>query len=282
MRTVIVTGATSGFGRSLVREFLNNGDRVVATGRRLSQRKELLAEERERWPNRLIERDLDVTDATERSKLEEFCRVELGGHVDILVNNAGYGLFGALEDLGEDELRAQFDVNFFGLAFVTRDLLPFLRASKGMIFNLSSVLGFMGFPLTGAYCASKFAVEGLTESLFHELKSHGVRVCLIEPGSYQTGFGSGSAWAAKSGPPSAFAAQDLKYKKMRTALGGGRPVNPDVDEVPRGILKLSNKRCLPLRARFGKDSRGTFLGRKLLPSGLFLKILGTYFSRKIG
>lgn len=281
MRTVVVTGATSGFGKSLVRHFLDNGDRVIATGRRLTARKDVLESERGKWPARLIEHDLDVTSSEDRSRFEEFCRVKLDGRVDILVNNAGYGLFGAFEDLSETEMRAQFEVNFFGLALLMRDLLPFLRVSKGKIFNLSSAFGVIGFPLTSLYCASKHAVEGLSESLRTELQPHGVQICLIEPGSYQTGFKSGSAWPQRTPLDSPFARQTLLYKEFRSKLAAARPTNPDLDEVPRGLVKLSNKSRLPLRAAFGKDARSSILAKKILPAGLFNMIFDFYLGRTI-
>lgn len=207
MRTIVITGATSGFGKGLVKEFLRNGDRVIATGRNLSQRREILLDERVLAQGRLIEKDLDVTSDEQRQEFAKYCRQELG-HVDILVNNAGYGVFGALEDLDEAQIRQQFEANFFGLALITQSLLPLLRHGKGRIINLSSVLGLMGMPLTSMYCASKYAVEGLTESLHYELAPYNVQVCLVEPGSFPTGFGAHLNWGAHSqSPGSAFRRQ---------------------------------------------------------------------------
>ncbi|MBX2988681.1 MAG: SDR family oxidoreductase [Bdellovibrionaceae bacterium] len=279
-RIVVITGATSGFGRGLVREFLDNGDTVIATGRQLTRRPEILQEERAGFGERLIEMDLDVTLSLEREIFVQTCQ-EKFGRVDVLVNNAGYGLFGALEDTGEMQLRAQMEVNYFGLVLLTRDLLPLLRSSRGRIFNFSSVLGFMGFPLTALYCASKHAIEGFTESLSFELRSHGVQVCLIEPGSYQTGFGGSVMWAEKSADEnSAFFRQSKNYKDFREVLSNGPTLNK-VSDVPRGVVRLSRRSRLPLRARFGKDSQATYWLRRLLPARLFLFMMTRFFATNI-
>ena len=110
--------------------------------------------------------------------------------LDALVNNAGYGLFGVFEELSEDLIRKQMEVNFFGCVLLTQALLPSIRATRGVILNLSSMLGFFAPPMSSLYCASKFAIEGWSESLHFELAPHGVRVVLIEPGSFNTQFGS--------------------------------------------------------------------------------------------
>ncbi len=280
MRTVVITGATSGFGKGLVKEFLAQGDRVIATGRNLSKRQEILVDERILSQGRLIEKDLDVTSAAQRLEFANYCRQELGT-LDVLVNNAGYGVFGALEDLDESQLRQQFEANFFGLALVTQSLLPILRIRHGRIINLSSVLGFMGLPLTSAYCASKYAVEGLTEALRFELAPHNVQVCLVEPGSFPTGFGIHLNWGQRSqSPSSAFRKQSQNYEKMRQGLSQETPFN-NPHQVVRGIVKLSQKKRMPLRKRFGLDCQGSFWLRRLLPERVFLGLMGLLFRMTI-
>lgn len=280
MRTIVITGATSGFGKGMVREFLANGDRVIATGRRLTSRREVLQAERAAAGNRLLEVNLDVTSAEERRAFVEFCRHELGGRIDVLVNNAAYGLYGALEDASEDEIRAQYEVNVFGLIFVTRDLLPFLRATRGKIFQVASVLGFISLPLTSLYCSTKWAVEGLTEALYHELRPHGVQVCLIEPGAYQTGFTASTQWTTGK-PDSVYRQQEENYRTWRRNQNNGWSLNNPAS-VPRGIRKLSNRRRLPLRVPFGKDANFSAWTRRLLPSRLFLFLMSLVVRTKIG
>jgi short-subunit dehydrogenase len=165
-RTIVITGATSGFGLSLVREFLKNGDKVIATGRNLTMRQEVFAAERAKYKDQLIEKNLDITSDTESLELKKYLE-DQSLKIDVLINNAGHGLFGALEDLSTQQIRQQFEVNFFGLVNLTQLLLPLLIKASGKIFNFSSVFGFTGFPLSSAYCASKFAVEGFSESLLN-------------------------------------------------------------------------------------------------------------------
>lgn len=274
MRKVLVTGSTSGFGKLMVDAFLKNGDLVVATGRNLGGRTETFAIERQAYPGRLLEYSLDVTKPDEVQKVKEALQEKLGG-LDILINNAGYGLFGALEDLSEQEIRYQMEVNFFGTVSVTRSLLPLLRKNKGMIFNFSSVFGFMGFPLTSLYCASKYAVEGLTESLRGELAPHGVQVCLIEPGGYRTNFGNNLAWANSSDQ---YGLQHRNYRSLRDKLASRKPQLPE--EVSQGILELSLLKKLPMRKVFGKDGKASYFMKRYLPSGLYFFMMDMFF-RKI-
>lgn len=274
MRKVLITGATSGFGKLLVHAFLRNGDHVIATGRNLTSRKEIF--ESERRPNvRLTEYAMDVTNKTEVAAVVKEVESKFG-NIDILINNAGYGLFGALEDLQEDEIRYQMEVNFFGTVNVTQAFLPLLRASRGKIFNFSSVFGFMGFPLTSLYCASKFAVEGLTESLRGELAPHGVQVCLIEPGGYRTNFGTSLAWSMKN-PGSVYSKQFNNYKAIHAKISARKPQEPT--EVSEGILKLSKRSKLPMRKVFGKDGSMSYILRRYLPTGLYYGIMDVAFKK---
>jgi NAD(P)-dependent dehydrogenase (short-subunit alcohol dehydrogenase family) len=273
MRSVVVTGATAGFGKLLVQEFLKNGDQVIATGRKLTSRREIFVAEREQYAGRLIEKNLDVTDANERKEFAAFCKTELKT-VDVLINNAGFGLFGALEDTSEALIRRQMEVNFFGSAFMIQELLPSLRASRGKIVNLSSTFGFMAFPMASLYCASKYAIEGLSESLYYELAPHGVQVCLIEPGSYRTQFSQNMAWADGSEDArSAYAKQTRNFRGFQGKLSTrSNPPNPL--EVATGIVRLCSRKKLPLRAVYGKDSRFSKVFRKFTPERLFLRAIG--------
>lgn len=274
MRKVLITGATSGFGKLLVHAFLRNGDQVIATGRNLTSRKEIF--ESERKPNaRLVEYTMDVTNKAEVAAVVSEVEAKFGS-IDILINNAGYGLFGALEDLQEDEIRYQMEVNFFGTVNVTQAFLPMLRKSKGKIFNFSSVFGFMGFPMTSLYCASKFAVEGLTESLRGELAPHGVQVCLIEPGGYRTNFGTSLAWSMKN-PDSVYRQQFHNYKAINAKIAARKPQEPS--EVSEGILKLSLKSRLPMRKVFGKDGNLSHVMRRTLPSSVYYGLMDVVFKK---
>jgi NAD(P)-dependent dehydrogenase (short-subunit alcohol dehydrogenase family) len=266
--TVLITGCSSGFGRAAVRAFAHAGFVVLATARDLAARPGLPAELQREGPGRVLPLSLDVTDAAEREAVAAFVRARPGG-LDCLVNNAGYGVFGALEDCAPDQLRRQMEVNFFGAALLTQALLPSLRAARGRVINVSSMLGSVGFPLTGAYCASKFALEGLTESLAHELRPHGVGVALVEPGGYPTRFASSVEWAAGSvSAGSAYAARSAGYRRrLETFDGRRRGSSPDV--VARVVVGLALARRLPLRRRVGRDARLVHVARRVLPEGLW-------------
>ena len=275
MRKVLITGSTSGFGRLMVEAFLNHGDMVVASGRNLKSRQELFQNERLKYPHTFREVDLDVTDL-QQINLAAHEVSQLVGGLDILINNAGYGLFGALEDLEGGEIRHQMEVNFFGTVEVTRAFLPMLRMSQGKIFNLSSVFGFMGFPLTSLYCASKYAVEGLTESLRGELQKFGVQVCLIEPGGYRTDFGSNLNWSEKK-LDSVYSHQMKNYRELHTFFSSKKVQEPI--EVSQGILKLSLKRKLPMRKVFGQDAKLSYTLKMFVPEWIYFSVMDYVFGK---
>jgi short-subunit dehydrogenase len=269
MRKVLITGATSGFGQLMVKEFLKNGDFVIATGRNLTSRNHLFETERAKYSQSFRELNLDITDHLQIQSVTEEIK-QLGGTLDVLVNNAGHGLFGALEDLNSDEIRHQMEVNFFGLVEVTRSLLPFLRRSKGKIFNFSSVFGLMGFPLTGLYCASKYAVEGLSESLRIELSSLGVQVCLIEPGGYRTDFSQNLKWSDQH-PDSVYSKQMKNYQNLHEHFSKKKTQEPI--EVAQGVLKLSLRSKLPMRRVFGVDGKFSYVLKTILPEFIYFPLM---------
>jgi len=181
-RTVFITGTTGGIGAASAQLFLKHGWQVIATSR-----------EPERmgvWcrSDRVTVLALDVTDEyTAQYAINE--AMQRRGSIDVLVNNAGAGLAGPVEAIPQAEFEALFAANFFGAVRLTRLLLPHFRAAgTGTIINVSSIAGRMGLPLRSPYCATKFALEGFTESLYYELKPHGLRVKLVEPGGIRTQF----------------------------------------------------------------------------------------------
>jgi NAD(P)-dependent dehydrogenase (short-subunit alcohol dehydrogenase family) len=183
-RTWLITGCSSGFGRALAQVLLERGERVVITARRPEALTDLL---RGHAP-RVIALGLDITDerqveAAVSSALQRF------GAIDVLVNNAGYGCVGTVEDTSPALARALMDTNYFGTLAMIRAVLPHMvRRRSGQIVNIGSVAGQIGFPLLAYYCASKFAVAGMSESLAAELRPLGIRVTLAELGPYATGF----------------------------------------------------------------------------------------------
>ncbi|MCU1758571.1 SDR family oxidoreductase [Pseudomonas sp. 14P_8.1_Bac3] len=187
-QTVLITGASTGFGRSAAQMFAAQGWNVIATMRTLSAGADLAALE-----NLLVVR-LDVQDPVSIDSAIA-AGIERFGQIDVLVNNAGFGLFGVFEGTSPEKIREQFDVNVFGVMDVTRAILPHFRARQaGVIVNVSSGAGVFGLPMISAYSASKFALEGFSESLSYELAALGIVVKIVEPGGVvSTGFGARSA-----------------------------------------------------------------------------------------
>jgi short-subunit dehydrogenase len=214
-RTVLVTGATAGIGRYLALDLATRGHRVFATGRN-AEALSVLAAEAVSKGLKLSAVALDVTSAQSIAGAAAVVRAQTGGHgVDVIVNNAGYGQGGPLLEVSDATLREQFDTNFFGLMAVTRAFVPeMLARGRGWILNVSSVGGRVTFPFFGAYHASKYALEALSDALRAELRGFGVHVALIEPGPIESRF---SERAFGSLP----AEQDASPYAASYALAGG-------------------------------------------------------------
>jgi short-subunit dehydrogenase len=200
----LVTGASTGFGAEFVKQALAAGHRVVATARDPAA----LASVAEGYGDRVLVRALDVTDAEQSARVVADAEAHFGS-LDVLVNNAGFGYFGAIEEGEEETIRRVFEVNVFGLARLTRLVLPGMRArGRGTIVNLSSIGGLSAAPGAGYYAATKFAVEALSESLAAEVAGFGIGVLIVEPGLFRTDFMGRSvsiapANAAYEGTPAA-------------------------------------------------------------------------------
>lgn len=193
MKTWFITGASSGFGKELAEAVLAKGDSAVLTARRL----EPLQEIAQAYGERALALKLDVTDVAARVAALK-AATDKFGRIDVLANIAGAGSYGALEEFTSAQIRAQMELNFFAAAELSREVLPQMRAQKsGHILNLTSIAGLVAFPGSGLYNASKFALEGFTEALHHEVKPFGVRVTLIEPGAFRTGFAGSAAMKAE-------------------------------------------------------------------------------------
>ncbi|MFC0267933.1 oxidoreductase [Kushneria aurantia] len=188
LKTIVITGVSSGLGRSIALEALARGHRVVGTLRQEEQRAEFEALE----PGRSIGRLLDVTDHNAIQPFVEGIEREFGA-IDVLLNNAGYGLQGVIEELDADAMRRQYDVNVFAPVALIQAVLPSMRRRRaGHIVNMVSMGGIIAFPNLGAYNSSKFAFLGLNESLTQEVASLGIKVTAIMPGVYR------SDWASRS------------------------------------------------------------------------------------
>lgn len=275
MKTVLITGCSSGFGFELVGRFLERNWRVIATMRNLRDRAMIFDIEKQRYGDQLILFELDVTSSSDRSKI--YAHLDRAGiPLDCLVNNAGYGLFGAFEDLSEAQIRAQFEVNVFGLMLLTQQILPLIRKTRGRILNISSVVGYTGVPFTSMYSASKFAVEGFSESLAYDLIPFGVQVCLIEPGRHRTHFSKKLSYGEKALDPfSPYFRFTKRFKDYRDK-GSEGPGIPSYHVVDR-VVRLAEASRIPLRCPVGTDAWAAYLLKKILPSSIFHWILGRAF-----
>jgi NAD(P)-dependent dehydrogenase (short-subunit alcohol dehydrogenase family) len=245
-RVWLITGCSSGFGRELALAALAAGDRVLATARKPA----VLAELAERGGDRLRTAALDVTDpATVDAAVET--ALEAFGQVDVLVNNAGNGSVGAVEEFTTAELRELMEVMFFGAVAATKAVLPHLRARRtGTIVMISSMGGQVTMPGFGAYCAAKFALEGLAESLAAEVAPLGVRVLIVEPGAFRTEFGGSRMHRS---------AEIADYREStaatRAAVDGMDQTQPgDPAKAAAAILQAVGSDHPPLRLALGNDA----------------------------
>ena len=208
-KVAVVTGSSSGIGHEIALILARNGFLTYATMRDLQKNSKLKSiKDEENLPLEFIQ--LDVTDENSvRTAVQKI--YDDVGRIDMLINNAGYGLTGAFEDLSIDEIKTQFETNFYGLIRTTQAILPIMRKQKsGTIVNMSSGAGRFGFPMGSAYVSTKFAVEGLSESLSYEVEPFGIRVILIEPGMIKTNFSNASIMAKKSIDPNSSYAPLMK------------------------------------------------------------------------
>lgn len=272
-RTVLITGCSTGFGRGMVDEFLGRGWFVFATLRRAEERRELFGDLPDRYPGHLRLLELDVTSPGDREAA--VAAVTEHGRLDCLVSNAGYGVFGACEDVSEEQWRGVFETNFFGAVFTIRALLPLVRAAKGTVVIVSSVFGLNGFPLTGAYCASKFALEGFAESLFFELHPHGVHVGVLEPGASVTGFGANVVWGEGETEP--FASQTAGYRRLKKKIAATG--KDDTPKIARLTADLAEKRTRRFRRLVGGDAAFGYWFRRLLPDWIGLPLSNFFYGR---
>jgi NAD(P)-dependent dehydrogenase (short-subunit alcohol dehydrogenase family) len=235
-----ITGTSRGFGKAWATAALERGDKVAGTARDLST----VADLTERFGDAFLGIELDVTD-----READFAAVARAhdrfGRLDVVVNNAGYGHFGMVEELSEREVRDQLETNFFGALWITQAALPILRAQgSGHIIQVSSIGGISAFVDVGAYHASKWALEGLSQSLSQEVAEFGIHVTLVEPGGFATDWGGSSSRRSASLP--AYAAAHERRNAQRAAQSQGDP-----DASAEAILRVVDADEPPLRVFFG-------------------------------
>lgn len=242
-KVIFITGASKGFGRLWAEALLKRGDRVAATARNIAA----LADLKEKYTDRILTLPLDVNNRSQ--VFETVSEIEKQfGRIDVLINNAGFGLFGTTEETTEKQAREQMETNFFGSLWVAQAVLPVMRKQKsGHIIQVSSFLGLTTLPLLGLYNASKFAVEGLIETIGSETAHLGIKTTLIEPNGFATD------WSGASAIQTSADIEDYNPVRKAFAESGDNPEiwgKPEATVEP--ILNIIDSQNPPQRLLFGK------------------------------
>jgi len=246
-RVWFITGASRGFGALIAKDALDRGDKVIATARN----PKVVIETLGNHPN-LLALQLDVTN--EAASIEAAKKaIDRFSQIDILVNNAGYGLLGAVEESGDQEVKDLFNTNVFGLLNVIRAVVPYMRKQgNGHIINISSIGGYASYPGWGAYCATKFAVEALTESLAYELEPFGVKATTVEPGFFRTDFLDSTSLVSTEKSFPEYAATVGAMRDFAASANHAQPGDPT--KLSKAIIKLVDSKEPPLRLPLGSDT----------------------------
>jgi NAD(P)-dependent dehydrogenase (short-subunit alcohol dehydrogenase family) len=240
----MITGCSTGFGRELATSALDKGYKVVVTARKTEDIQDIVSQ----YPDTAIAIKLDVTKQDDiKSSVQQ--AMDKFGRIDVLVNNAGIGYFGAVEESEDDEVRRMFEINFFGLANMTKEVLPVMRKQRsGHIVNIASIGGLVSFPAVGFYNATKYAVDGLSESLAKETAPLGIKVTVIAPSGFRTD------WAGRSANNSKTVIEDYattagQNKNNIRGYSGNQPGDPV--RAAKAIIKAVESENPPLRLLLG-------------------------------
>jgi len=246
-KVYLITGTSTGFGRSLAEAVLERGDKVVLTARKPEQ----VAQLAQANPENAIAIRLDVTNAEEREAAVQ-ATIERFGRIDVLVNNAGQGSLGAIEGFSSEQIRKQFEVNCFGVIEMTRAVLPLMRHQKsGHIVNITSIGGLASIGGFALYCSTKFAIEGFAEGLRDEVKPLGINVTIVEPGAFRTNF----AGDANMQPQTEIDDYKPVVDPIRAYLYGNHGKQPgDPKKAALAIIQAVESANPPLRLMLGADA----------------------------
>jgi NAD(P)-dependent dehydrogenase (short-subunit alcohol dehydrogenase family) len=246
----LVTGASKGLGLSLVKTLLNHGYRVAATSRSLKALESAVGEHKDFLPLQVDLMNEESVDSGITQVLNTF------GQLDVVVNNAGYGQNGTLEEISDQEARQNFDVNVFGLLNVVRKSMPHLREQQsGHIFNIASVAGLLGnFPGFGIYCATKFAVVGLTEALSAEAESFGIKTTVVYPGYFRTEFLSDDSLKLAKNRMDIYAKARASERLHKEEISGNQLGDPD--KAAEVLIQVAESENPALHLFLGSDAYG--------------------------
>ena len=251
-KTWFITGASRGLGTEIAKAALRAGDRVVAAGRKRASVTQSLGPDSEN----LLAVELDVVDAKQAQAAVDAAIARFGA-IDVLVNNAGYGRLGFFEENTLADIKEQFDTNVYGVFNVTWAALPHMRAARGgRIFNLSSIAGLRGTEFGSVYCASKFALEGHSESLAQELKPFGIFVTIVEPGPFRTDFLTPESLRIGDRPVADYDERRTQLKAAFAQRNGQQPGDPV--KLADAMVRLSREAAPPLRFVAGSIAVGAF------------------------
>ncbi|MBF72403.1 MAG: short-chain dehydrogenase/reductase [Flavobacteriales bacterium] len=267
-KVVIITGASRGFGELIAKKFQKENFQVIATMRNIDSSPSL---------KKLENLDIKKLDVTVKSDIKNVVdyTVEKYGRIDILINNAGYGAFGFLEEASDEEIRNQFNVNYFGLIDCIKGVLPQMRKQKdGVIVNISSIAGRFGLPFTSLYNSSKFAVEGLTECLHYELSLFGIDIKTVAPGSFRTGFHDSINFTEDEKKEDL----DVVRENLKKALEDGIKNKPP---FPFGFGNNDDVANFVFKKSITKSKVSNFIGRDTKIINFFIKIFGRELLFKI-
>lgn len=245
----LVTGASKGLGLSLVKKLLKEGFRVIAT----SRNKHALIQELGDVSDLFLPIEVNLSD-NEDVKNAIATSITHFGKLDVIVNNAGFGQIGTLEELTDEEARSSFDINVFGSLNIIRNAMPYLRQHKsGHIFNIASIGGFSGgFAGWGIYCATKFAVAGLTESLAEEVKGFGIKATVVYPGYFRTDFLAKGSVQTPQHTIAAYEAARQSEQAHLNDIDGHQPNDPD--KAADALIAISKSENPPVHLFLGSDA----------------------------
>ncbi len=274
-RVVLITGASSGIGKACAQHLCQKGYKVYGTSRQALWSSNAPAERTGRQPGsfQLIPMDVTSDESVKRGVQWILDREKC---LEVVVSNAGYSLAGAVEDTELEEARVQMETNFFAALRLCRLVLPIMRQQGGGYWiNISSISGLIGVPFQGLYSASKFALEGLTESLRTEVKPYGIKVVLIEPGDFHTGFTINRHKTCSAEQETVYA---TRFKKALRVMETDETHGPSPEQIGYLLERIITKKSPRLRYITGPAFEKLAVGlKKILPSGLFEWAIMMYY-----
>jgi NAD(P)-dependent dehydrogenase (short-subunit alcohol dehydrogenase family) len=272
LSVAVVTGSSSGIGLAASLALAKNGYVTYATMRNIAKQDSIQSvAEKEHLPVRTVQ--LDVTDESSVKNAIQSILSE-SGRIDLLVNNAGYGMTGAFEDIGMDEIKSLYETNVFGVIRVTQAVLPIMRKQgSGRIINISSGAGRIGYPGGSAYVSSKFALEGLSESMAFEVEQFGIKTVLVEPGFIRTNFAENIVTAKKAQDPNSPYSQTMMQMKSSSHRRRMIENAPDADLVASVIVEAATAKEPNLRYLAGKDVQQMVAAKKSMSDEEFQNMI---------